>query len=61
MYQREVRRMNVIIFTAWMFYMLISAVWLGDNGWTPIVGIPWIIIGFGYFIYVAKTDYERRR
>jgi hypothetical protein len=53
--------MNVIIFTAWMFYMLISAVWLGDNGWAPIVGIPWIVIGFGYFIYVAKTDYERRR
>jgi hypothetical protein len=53
--------MHVLAFTAWSVYMTVTAVWLGDNGWTPIVGVPWIIIVFGYFFYVLKTDYERRR
>ena len=53
--------MNVLTTTAWAVYMIVTAVWLGDNGWTPIVGVPWIIIGFGYLFTMLKTDYERTR
>jgi hypothetical protein len=57
----ERQQMNVLTFTAWAVYMTVTAVWLGDNGWTPIVGVPWIIIGFGYLFTMLKMDYERRR
>jgi hypothetical protein len=53
--------MNPFTFVVWLAYTLITAVWLGDNGWTPIVGIPWIIIVWGYFGYVLRQDFLNRR
>lgn len=43
-----------------MAYTFITAVWLGDNGWTPIVGIPWVVIILGFFFYVLRHDYINR-
>ena len=52
--------MNAFVFATWMAYTFITAVWLGDNGWTPIVGIPWLLIVFGYFGYVLRQDFNHR-
>jgi hypothetical protein len=52
--------MTAFVFATWMAYTFITAIWLGDNGWTPIVGIPWLIIVFGYFGYVLRQDFEHR-
>ena len=52
--------MNAFAFATWMAYTFITAVWLGDNGWTPIVGIPWLLIVFGYFGYVLRQDFNHR-
>ena len=52
--------MTAFVFATWMAYTFITAVWLGDNGWTPIVGIPWLIIVFGYFAYVLRQDFNHR-
>ena len=53
--------MNAFVFATWLSYIMITGVWLGDNGWTPIVGIPWLLIIFGYFGYVLRQDFENRR
>jgi len=52
--------MNAFVFATWMAYTFITAVWLVDNGWTPIVGIPWLLIVFGYFGYVLRQDFIHR-
>jgi hypothetical protein len=52
--------MTALLFTAWAVYIAITAVWLGDNGWTPIVGIPWMVALFGYWTYVLYQDYQNR-
>jgi hypothetical protein len=53
--------MVAFIFTLWLTYSLTTALWLGDYGWTPIVGIPWVVINLLYTGYVIKTDVEGRR
>lgn len=53
--------MNPFGFVVWLTYTLTTALWLGDNGWTPIVGIPWIIIVWGFFGYVLRQDFLNRR
>ena len=53
--------MNAFVFATWLSYIMITGVWLGDNGWTPIVGISWLLIIFGYFGYVLRQDFENRR
>jgi hypothetical protein len=52
--------MNPFGFAVWLAYTFITAIWLGDNGWTPIVGIPWVIIVWGAFIYVLRQDFNHR-
>lgn len=53
--------MHVLAFTLWSVYVAITAMWLGDNGWTPEVGIPFIIITWGYFVYVLRQDFVNRK
>jgi hypothetical protein len=53
--------MNPFGFVVWLTYTLTTALWLGDNGWTPIVGIPWIIIVWGFFAYVLRQDFLNRK
>jgi hypothetical protein len=50
--------MHVIAFTALMIYLMISAMWLADNGWNPAVGIPFLIAGFAMILY-AMVDYYK--
>ena len=51
-------KMHVIAFTALMIYLMISAMWLADNGWNPAVGVPFLIAGFGMIIYVMVDYYK---
>jgi len=50
--------MHVIAFTGLMVYLMISAMWLADNGWNPAVGVPFLIAGFGMIIYVMVDYYK---
>ena len=60
-YTQKGYKMHILAFTLWSVYVAVTAMWLGDNGWTPEVGIPFIIITWGYFIYVLRQDFVNRR
>jgi len=51
-------KMHVIAFTALMVYLMISAMWLADNGFHPAVGVPFLLVGFGVIIYVMVDYYK---
>lgn len=51
-------KMHVIAFTALMIYLMISAMWLADNGFHPAVGVPFLLVGFGVIIYVMVDYYK---
>lgn len=53
--------MNAFVFATYLAYTLITALYLGDYGWTPIVGIPWAIINIFMVAYVIRSDWELRR
>lgn len=53
--------MNAFVFATYLAYTLITALYLGDYGWTPIVGIPWAIINLFMVGYVIRSDWELRR
>ena len=57
-YTQKGNKMHVIAFTALMIYLMISAMWLADNGFHPAVGVPFLLVGFGTIIYVMVDYYK---